>query len=160
MIETQNIICWRYVTLIFQCINNLMLLKFIAMHFIKKLNKIYHEPDWPFVSFWNLKSLSFTCPYLLYHSLLFAVTCCITRFFVTRCTARCHSLYHSLSFVVTRCSAHLSFYNRSFLLITFSSSFKFFHMLFLNNAKLTNYNFFSFLLEMQTFLGRGDFFSC
>ena len=46
-----------------------------------KMNKNLQEPDWPFVSLWNLKSLFFTC----FHS------------FITRC----HSLYHLLSFVAT-----------------------------------------------------------
>ena len=35
----------------------------------EKFNKILQEPDWPFVTFWNLKSLCFTCS----HSFSFVV---------------------------------------------------------------------------------------
>ena len=55
------------------------------------MNKNLQEPDWPFVSFWNLKSLFFTCSYLF----LFAephVCCHSMSFVVTCCTSCCHSL--------------------------------------------------------------------
>ena len=101
--------CWTYSSYIFH----------------KKLNKILQEPDWPFASFLNLKSLYFTCSHLLLfvvpspvfhcHSLPFVVTHCHSlTLAVTRCCSlchslsfvapvfviRCHSLYHSLSFDV------------------------------------------------------------
>ena len=69
------------------------------------------------ISFWNLKSLSFTCSY----SLPYVFVCCTTRFHslllvvpvvVTRCTTRCHSLYHSLSLNVTLCTTR--WYSLSF----------------------------------------------
>ena len=66
----------------------------------KKLNKIIQEPDWPSVSFWNIKSLYFTYPHsysfvlslavIRYHSLSFFVT--RLPLVVTRCTTRCHTL--------------------------------------------------------------------
>ena len=100
----------------------------------KKLSKNLLQPDWPFVLFWNLKSLSFTCCYsfsffeLLVvipcqlvthcitgcHSLSFVVTLCHSLSLVVICchslsflVSRCHSLYNSLLFVVT-CSHSLS----------------------------------------------------
>ena len=62
----------------------------------EKFNKILQEPDWSFVTFWNLKSLCFTCS----HSFSFVVPLPVIRchslsFVITRC--------HSLSHVVTRC---------------------------------------------------------
>ena len=97
----------------------------------KKLNKILQEPDWPFVSFWSLKSLYFISshsfsfvvplPVIGCHSLSLLITRChslsldlsfvrchLLSCVVTRCTTRCHLLYHSLLFVVTRCHS-LSF---------------------------------------------------
>ena len=91
----------------------------------KKLNKILQEPDWSFLSFWNLKLLYFTCchsysfvvplPVICCDLLSFVVTCChslslgIIRFYslslvtlvVIRCTTRCHSL----SLVAIRCNS-------------------------------------------------------
>ena len=94
----------------------------------KKLNKIIQEPDWPFVSFRNVKSLYFTYSHsfsfvlslavILCHSLSFL--CYSLSFAVTRCHSlslvviRSHLLYHSLSLVVTRCTTRLSFHKRSF----------------------------------------------
>ena len=80
----------------------------------KKLNKVLQEPNWPFVSFCNLKSLFYLLLFVLiccttpYHKLSLIVICCHSLFsiyhwlpfIVVRCTTRCHSLYHSLSFVV------------------------------------------------------------
>ena len=101
----------------------------------KKLNKILQEPDWPFVSFWNLKSPYFICfhsfsfvvplPLIRCHSLLFVIICYLSlSFIVILCHLiyyslslvglRCRSFYHSLSFVVTWCTTRLSFYKRSF----------------------------------------------
>ena len=79
----------------------------------KKVNKIFQEPDWSFVLFWNLKSLYFTWSHLFSFVaplvfigcllLLFFITPCHSLSFVsTRCTNRCHSMYHSLPFVAIR----------------------------------------------------------
>ena len=91
----------------------------------KKLIKILQEPDWPFVSFWNLKLLYFIwshsfsfvvpLPVIRCHSLSIAITRCHSLpFVVTRFITCCHSLslvvirshllYHSLSLNVTRCA--------------------------------------------------------
>ena len=59
--------------------------------FYKKLNKIIHEPGWPFVLSSFVLSLAAIC----YDSL---------SLLVTRC--------HSLPLVVTRCTTRLSFYKR------------------------------------------------
>ena len=88
---------------------------------IKNRIKFFQEPNWPFVSFWNLKSLYFICshsfsfivplPVIRCHSFsLVSTRCHLLLLFVTRChslslylslvTVRCHSL----SFVVTRCT--------------------------------------------------------
>ena len=78
----------------------------------KKSNKIIQKPDWPFLLFWNIKSLYFNYFHsfsFVHHSLSFAVTHChfvllvVIRnhsllFVITRCTTRCHSL----SLVATR----------------------------------------------------------
>ena len=94
------------------------------------------KPDWPFVSFWNLKPLyllTFIRFHLLHHALSFAVTHGHFLFLVVIwyhslslvalvVAIRCHSLYHSLSFVVplvvplvvTRCNTHMSFHKRFF----------------------------------------------
>ena len=95
----------------------------------KKFNQILQDPYWPFVSFWNLKSLCFTCCHSfsfveplavirfhsLYHSLSFAIThfhllSLFVLLVAIRCTARCHSLSLVVTLVVTRCTTHLSFY--------------------------------------------------
>ena len=55
----------------------------------KTLNKNLQEPNWRFVSFWKIKSLTFTCS----HSLSLSVP---------RVVIRCHSLYHSLSLVISQ----------------------------------------------------------
>ena len=77
---------------------------------------------------WNFLPLAvplvLTRCHLLYHSLSLFVICCATR---------CHSLSslsfvaplvvilgHSLSFVVTRCTTHLSFYKRSNVSVSLS----------------------------------------
>ena len=98
----------------------------------EKLNKILLEPDWPFVSFWNLKPFNFIFSYsfsFVVPTLSLAVTHChllslvvihcyslsfvFTRFItrchslsrvVIRCTSCCHSLYHSLPFAATCCT--------------------------------------------------------
>ena len=106
----------------------------------KKLEKILQEPDWPLVSFWNLKWLYFICS----NSFLFVVPLPVIRcyslsYVITRCL-RCHSLpldlslvairCHSLSFVVplvvTRCTTRVSFYKQSTVPIRkiFSTSLK------------------------------------
>ena len=95
----------------------------------KKLNKILQEPDWPFVSFWSLKSLYFISshslsfvlplPVIGCHSLSLVITRChslsldlsfvrchLLPCVVTRCTTRCHLLYHSLLFVVIQSTTH------------------------------------------------------
>ena len=73
-------------------------------------------PNWPSISFWNLKSLYFTFSHLLplvvlfrcsrwtrYTQSLYSIVVLIRSLALTRC----HSLYHTLSFVVicftTRC---------------------------------------------------------
>ena len=73
----------------------------------KKLNKIIQEPDWLFVSFWNIKSRYFSYPHLFSFVLSLAVIRCHSlSFFGTRCHSlslvaiRSHLLYHSLSFAV------------------------------------------------------------
>ena len=73
----------------------------------KKFNKILQEPDWSFVSFWNLKSLYFICPnsfsfviplpVIGYHSLSFVITRCYSLSLVAFC---CHSLPLDLSLAV------------------------------------------------------------
>ena len=65
----------------------------------KKLNKILLEPDWSFVSFWNLKSQFFIGS----HSFSFVVPAPVIR-------------YHLLSFVITRC--HSLSLNLSLVAIT------------------------------------------
>ena len=90
----------------------------------KKLNKIIQEPDWPFVSFWNIKlfystyshSFSFVLSLAVIHcpSMSFFVTRChslwlfVIRYYdlslvVIYCTTCYHSLYQLLSLVVTCC---------------------------------------------------------
>ena len=95
---------------IFQFINIAEICNNYILH--KKLNKNLEEPFRPFVSFLNLKLLSFTWS----HSFSFVVTrftphCHSLSFvvmsFVVTC---CHSLsllYHSALFVVTRCTTHI-----------------------------------------------------
>ena len=99
---TNYLYCWLYSRYI--------------MH--KKLNKILQKPDWPLISFWNLKSLYFTCSHSFSFVLPLPVIRCQSLSFVslvficchslspvaTRCAIRCHSFYHSLSFVVTHCT--------------------------------------------------------
>ena len=73
----------------------------------KKFNKILQEPDWSFVSFWNLKSLYFICsnsfsfviplPVIGCHSLSFVITRCYSLSLVVFC---CHSLPLDLSLAV------------------------------------------------------------
>ena len=77
----------------------------------KKVNKTIEQPDWPSVSFWNIKSLYFTYP----HSATYST--------YIRFITHCHSLSltvifcYSLSFLITRfttrCTTCLSFYKRS-----------------------------------------------
>ena len=78
----------------------------------KKLNKILLEPDWSFVSFWNLKSQFFIgshsfsfvvpAPVIRYHLLSFV----ITRYHsLSLVVIRCHSTYHSLPLLVIRCQS-------------------------------------------------------
>ena len=64
----------------------------------KKLNKIIQEPDWLFVSFWNIKSLCFTYSHLFSFALSLAVIRCHSFSFFLLVAIRCHSS----SFVVTR----------------------------------------------------------
>ena len=106
----------------------------------KKLNKIVQKPDWPFISFWNIKSLHFTYCYLFWFVLSLAVIRCHSLpFFVTRCHSlavplvvtrchslslvviRCHSLCHSVSLVVTGtpCTTRLSVYKTIFSWVIF-----------------------------------------
>ena len=120
-----RILYWKYMSSISRFINYLYCWMCSSYILHKKFNKLVQEPDWPFVSSWNLKSLSILffliCFHSFYHSLSFPVTHChfyhllsfvVTRchpllFVVTRCTTRCHSLYtthcHLLSFAATRC---------------------------------------------------------
>ena len=112
MIQRRNIILKRYV------INSLIYklsICWICSSYIlhKKLNKILQEPDWPFVSFWNLKSLYFIyslsfvvpLPVIRCHSLSLVITRCHSPSLVV---FRCHSLPLDLSLVVIRCHS-LSF---------------------------------------------------
>ena len=110
----REILCCKYLSSISQFINYPYCWIYSSYILHKKLNKILQELDWPFVSFWNLKSLYFNCfhtfsfvvplPVIHRHSLSLVVTRCHSLWLVvTRCTTRNHSLYHLLSFVVTRC---------------------------------------------------------
>ena len=74
----------------------------------KKLNKVLQEPNWPFVSFCNLKSLFYLLLFVLiccttpYHKLSLIVICCHSLLLDLSLVAiHCHSLYHSLPFVVS-----------------------------------------------------------
>ena len=76
----------------------------------KSLNKIIQKPDWPFVSFWNLKSFCFTCSRSFsFVALLAVIRCYSVSLVVTRChslslvATRFYLLYHLLSLVVIRC---------------------------------------------------------
>ena len=134
MTQTRNIY-WKYMASIPWFINYLYCWIYSSYVLHKKSNKILQEPDWPFVSFWNLKSPYFICfhsfsfvvplPLIRCHSLLFVIICYLSlSFIVILCHliyyslslvgVRCHSFYHSLSFFVTWCTARLSFYKRSF----------------------------------------------
>ena len=84
----------------------------------KKSSKILQEPDWPFVSLWNLKILCFICshsfsfvvplPAISCHSSSLDITCCHSMLlFATPChsfVTRFITLCHSFSFVVTHCT--------------------------------------------------------
>ena len=106
-----RILYWKYMSSISRFINYLYCWMCSSYILHKKFNKLVQEPDWPFVSSWNLKSLSILfsliCFYSFYHSLSFPVTHCDSlSLVVVRCHAlslaaiRCHWLYHSLSFAV------------------------------------------------------------
>ena len=120
MTQTRNIY-WKYMASIPWFINYLYCWIYSSYVLHKKSNKILQEPDWPFVSFWNLKSPYFICfhsfsfvvplPLIRCHSLLFVIICYLSLSLVG---LRYHSFYHSLSFVVTWCTTRLSFYKRSF----------------------------------------------
>ena len=108
---------WKYMSSFSRFISYLYYWTYNIYTLNKKFNKIVQEPDWLFVSFWNLKSLlllTLICFHSFYHSLSFAVIHChflllivirchslslIVPLVVTRCSIRCHSL----SFVVTHC---------------------------------------------------------
>ena len=102
----------------------------------KKLNKIFQEPDWPFVSFWNLKSLYSICSHLfpfvvwltLCHSLSLVIIYCHSMpFVVALVIIRCHSFpflftcctthCHLLLLVVTQFTTRLPFYKRPFRMV-------------------------------------------
>ena len=77
----------------------------------KKFDKTLQELDWPFMLFWNLKSLYFTCFHLLPFIVpLYVIYCYSVPFAVTPChslslvVSRCHMLHDSASFVVNPCS--------------------------------------------------------
>ena len=122
MIHTRNIIheilYWQYMSSISQFINDLYCWIYSSYILHKKSSKILQEPDWPFVSLWNLKSLCFICshsfsfvvplPAIRCHSLSLVINCCHSLLLVV---TPCHSFFtrfitlcHSLSFVVTRCT--------------------------------------------------------
>ena len=88
MIETQNIISEI-------CVISFPIYKYSIL---PKLNKNLQEPNWPFVSFWNLKSLSFTCSYSLSFVESLSINYCHSLSFVV---IVCNSLYHLLSLDVT-----------------------------------------------------------
>ena len=93
---------WKHMPSISWFINNLYCWIHSSYILHKKLNKTLQELDWPFMSFWNLKSLYFTCfhlfrfivlLYVIYcHSVLFAVTPCNSLSLVV---PRCHMLHYS-----------------------------------------------------------------
>ena len=67
----------------------------------KKVNKVLQEPDWLFVTFWNLKSLYFTCSHLFSLIVPYVVICFHSLPFVV---TRRHLMYQPLSLSVTRCA--------------------------------------------------------
>ena len=120
-----KILYWKYMSSIPWFINYLYFWIYSSYNLHKKLEKILQEPDWPFVSFWNLKWLHFICsnsflfvvplPVIHCYSLSFVITRCLSLSFVTtRFITRCHSLSlivircttrcHSFSFAVIRCN--------------------------------------------------------
>ena len=125
---------WKYMSSFSRFISYLYYWTYNIYTLNKKFNKIVQEPDWLFVSFWNLKSLLLLTLirfHSFYHSLSFIVIFYYSLSFVV---THCHSLYHWLSlvvaFVVTRClslslivslvvivvircTTRLSFYKRS-----------------------------------------------
>ena len=60
------------------------------------MKKTLQEPHWSFVSFWNLKSLYFTCSHLFSFVVPLDIICCRSLSFVA-------TRYLSLSLAVTRC---------------------------------------------------------
>ena len=111
----------KYMSSVSQFINILYCWIYCNYTLHKKLNKSLQEPEWPFVSFWNIKSLFITCSHLfsfLNHLLSLAVILCHSLpFVVTRC--------HSLSFVVTSCHFlyHLSLFIVPLAVIRFHSMY-------------------------------------
>ena len=77
-----------------------------VIHWLK-IEQNLQEPDWPFVSFWNLKSLFCTCSYLF--SLAEPDVCChllshrchLLSLVVPLVFTRCHSIHHSSVFLWT-----------------------------------------------------------
>ena len=111
-----EILYWKYISSVSPFMNYLgcWICSSYILH--EKLNRILLKPDWPFVSFWNLKPLYFIfsysfsivvpIPVIGCHSLSLVITRCHSLLLVV---IRFHSIYHWLSFVVTRChSLHLS----------------------------------------------------
>ena len=119
-----KILYWKYMSSIPWFINYLYFWIYSSYTLHKKLEKILQEPDWPLVSFWNLKWLYFICsnsflfvvplPVIRCYSLSYVITRCLSLSFVTtrfitrchslsliviRCTTRCHSMYHSCVFL-------------------------------------------------------------
>ena len=104
MTQTRNMY-WKYVASIPWFINYLYCWIYSSYVLHKKSNKILQEPDWPFVSFWNLKSPYFIC----FHSFSFVVPLPHSLSLIVICynllsvvVFYCHSLSLDLLLVVTR----------------------------------------------------------
>ena len=77
------------------------------------MKKIFQEPNWPFVSFWNLKAPCFTWSHWLSFVLPLAVICCHLLHLLWLDVIRYYALWFFVPLVVTRCTPRLSFYKRS-----------------------------------------------
>ena len=100
--DRHKLLYWKNVSSFYSFINYLYCWTYNNYILHKKLKKTLQEPDWFFLSFWNLKSLNFTCSHWFSLILLLDIIfCCSFLFVVTR--------YHSLSLVVT-CSHLLSLF--------------------------------------------------
>ena len=118
---TRNIILKIYIFNFPIYINDLYCWIYSSYILHKKSSKILQEPDWPFVSLWNLKSLCFICshsfsfvvplPAIRCHSLSLVINCCHSLLlvvtpchsFFTRFIALCHSLSRVVPLLVIHC---------------------------------------------------------